>query len=134
MVIWRMKELGYSEDVFDEIDKEIATSRNYHRFDNTMTTEQYGKKYSWIAYFELFGHFVLTKKIRTEISDGYRVSSVDIDPTFPDRPFKTQLVSDCFIPAFDESIQEWVTKDTGGYLDNYYCHVFKDEKQVMENL
>lgn len=129
MIIWRMKELGYSKDVFDEIDKEIAKSRDYYRFDNTMSTERYGKKYSWIAYFEFFGHFVLTKMIRTEISHGYRVSSVDIDPTFPARPFKTQLVSDCFVPAFDESIQEWVTKDTGGYLGNYYCHVFKDEKQ-----
>jgi len=130
MVIWRIKDLGYSEDLFGDIDKEIATSRsgNYGRFDNRSSTERYGKKYSWIAYFELYGYFMLHKLITAEYGNRFRVHSVDIDPTYPAKPFKTQLVNACFLPEEDGAIQDWITKDTGPYLTDFYLRSFPDSE------
>ncbi len=110
MIIWRMKQLGYSEETFSEKEKEIDQTDNYSRHYNSTRIERYGKKYSWIAYFELYGHFILKKLIEPENKEGCRISSVDIDPTFPGKPLKRQLVIDCFTPEHDDEIQKWINK------------------------
>lgn len=120
MVIWRMKELGYSEVIYGELDKEVTKHNTYNRFDNTMNIERYGKKYSWIAFFELLGYFVINKLISPVYDKGFRVSRVDIDPTFPKKPPKMQLVTECFLPEHNENIQDWINKDKDTYLEKVY--------------
>jgi hypothetical protein len=81
----RIIELGYSSSRFKNIDSAIAedawrtTRRRQSRID------RYGKKYSWIAYFEMDGlrddQGALPKWHAAE-----RTSDVDIDPSFPQAP------------------------------------------------
>lgn len=84
-IYWRIYDLGYSLEKFGEIDKRIARdSWNYSRHENSGKTDRYGKKYSWIAFYEMAGHrsdLGLLKGWNNE--DEFRISDVDIDPSFP---------------------------------------------------
>jgi hypothetical protein len=44
--------------------------------------ERYGKKYSWIAYFEIAG-LQSDKNLLDNDWERFRLSDADIDPTFP---------------------------------------------------
>lgn len=84
-IYWRIYNLGYSLEKFGEIDKRIASdSWNYSRHENAGKTDRYGKKYSWIAFYEMAGYrsdLGLLKGWNDE--DEFRISDVDIDPSFP---------------------------------------------------
>lgn len=134
MIIWRMKEIGYDEKIFEDIDRECAKSRHdYSRHDNSGSIERYGKKYSWLAYFELYGQFVLEGKIETEAPSSFRVSSIDIDPTFPALPRKEQLVTECFLPRSGENIQAWVNRQDKRLLQRIYTLKVPDENWILIN-
>jgi hypothetical protein len=84
-IYWRIYDLVYSLDKFGEIDKQIAKTRwEYSHSDNAGKIDRYGKKYSWIAYYEMAGYrsdLGLLKGWDEE--DEFRISDVDIDPSFP---------------------------------------------------
>jgi hypothetical protein len=94
-----------------------------------LSVERYGKKYSWVAFFELYGYFIINRLVKPEYENTYRVSSVDIDPTFPRKPPKMQLVTDCFFPAYDEDIQEWINSEKNNYLRDIYVSKFDGNRQ-----
>ncbi len=79
----RIQELGYRKSLFKEIDRDIANrslrSNEEHKQD------RYGKKYSWIAYFEMYGERDATGKLPGWRLDQ-RSSDCDLDPSFPKRP------------------------------------------------
>ncbi len=134
MIIWRTKDLGYDEKLFDEIDKECSKSQhNYSRHDNSVSIERYGKKYSWIAFFELYGQFVLKGIVETEAPNSFRESSIDIDPTFPALPKKEQLVTKCFLPRHDGNLQAWVNRSEKILFQEIYSLKSKKEKWVLLN-
>jgi hypothetical protein len=54
-IYWRLYKLGYSLKLFGEVDKEIARYRWARTEGNESRIDRYGKKYSWIAYYELCG-------------------------------------------------------------------------------
>jgi hypothetical protein len=85
-VLWRIHDLGYSLVRFGGIDAEISRSRHY-RHPEPANPERYGKKYSWIAYYELWGFRsdagLLEDKPWRSIEP--HPEEVDIDPSFPDR-------------------------------------------------
>lgn len=81
---WRIRDLGFRQDDFASIDNYIART-SYRERDDGGTTDRYGKKYSWIAYFEMYG---LRESLRA-LPDwrlGERTSDTDVDPSFPLRP------------------------------------------------
>ncbi len=84
-IYWRIYNLGYSLESFGEIDKQIARDGwNYSHDDNSGKTDRYGKKYSWIAFYEMAGcrsDLGLLKGWNDE--NEFRISDVDIDPSFP---------------------------------------------------
>jgi len=135
MIIWRMKQLGYDEKMFEKIDKECDQNRyNYSRHDNSGSIERYGKKYSWISFFELYGYFVLKGIVEAEVPNSFRLSSIDIDPTFPNLPKKVQLVTRCFLPRHNEDIQEWTNRPEKSCLKDIYVSNFGGkEKWVLLN-
>ena len=52
----RVVELGYSKSRFEHIDRRIAEeSLAGASAETDPKTDRYGKKYSWIAYFEMYG-------------------------------------------------------------------------------
>ena len=80
---YRLLELGYSPATFGDIDKSIEQERWHYRQDRESSTDRYGKKYSWIAFFEMYGvresHQLLDEWRKDE-----HTSDADIDPSFPE--------------------------------------------------
>lgn len=80
----RMSDLGYSAD-FSELDRSIAQMQPVSRQSDGGKTDRYGKKYSWIAFFEMYG-------VRSDLDllgdhrSRERSSDCDIDPSFPVKP------------------------------------------------
>ncbi len=77
----RMRILGYSTAWFDPADRAIV-SRNARRREGE-EVERYGKKYSWIAFFEMYGLRAGKGKIAADRLADPRPSDSDIDPSFP---------------------------------------------------
>lgn len=80
----RMYDLGYRKSLFKDIDGEIARFEFHGRPDGAKV-DRYGKKYAWIAYFEMYGLREANKLLSDRRLEG-RTSDVDIDPSFPRRP------------------------------------------------
>jgi hypothetical protein len=79
----RMLKLGYREERFKNSDREIGST--YRNASDQDRVDRYGKKYSWIAYFEMWGE----REAARELPDwrlGERTSDCGVDPSFPKRP------------------------------------------------
>lgn len=80
-ILWRVADLGYTMTTFGEIDKSINRYA-WNRQDGNRT-DRYGKKYSWIAFYEMYG-------ARADLGrlDPHRVlersADCDLDPSFPE--------------------------------------------------
>lgn len=81
---FRLLELGYSPEIFGDVDKSIEQANWHYRRDRESKTDRYGKKYSWIAYFEMYGIHE-TRGLLDEWRRDERTSDTDIDPSFPER-------------------------------------------------
>ena len=79
-VLDRVGELGWAREDFGELDRSIAQSRDSPRGERR-PVERYGKKYGLIAFWEAAGRRVVSGAI-----DDERLMSVDLDPSFPERP------------------------------------------------
>ncbi|WP_298621450.1 hypothetical protein [uncultured Zoogloea sp.] len=78
-IVSRMLALGYDPEQFEAVDRQMNSSprmgSDKHKVD------RYGKKYGWIAYFEMWGVRYAQGLLAEECSA--RPSDADIDPTFP---------------------------------------------------
>lgn len=79
-ILRRMQDLGYSAALFDELDNTIA--QYSFRSNEQGKTDRYGKKYSWIAFFEMCG-LRSALCLLDDWRDEQRSSDSDIDPSFP---------------------------------------------------
>jgi hypothetical protein len=79
----RMFDLGYRAESFEAADREIG--RTSWNASDQEKVDRYGKKYSWIAFFEMFGERGATKKL-PDWRLGERTSDCGVDPSFPKRP------------------------------------------------
>ncbi|HBD7469429.1 TPA: hypothetical protein ACUTUG_001430 [Legionella pneumophila] len=92
-VLWRIKDLGYSSNDFKNIDMSISRE-DWNRGNEPDKVERYGKKYSWIAYFELYGE-MQDKGIIEKDNSFHRCSDCGVDPSFPTQP-------DTWNPSFND--------------------------------
>jgi hypothetical protein len=78
-IVSRMLVLGYDPEQFEAVDREMNSGprmgNDKHKID------RYGKKYGWIAYFEMWGVRYAQGLLAEDRSA--RPSDADIDPTFP---------------------------------------------------
>lgn len=78
-IVSRMLVLGYDPEQFEAVDRQMGSGprmgNDKHKVD------RYGKKYGWIAYFEMWG--VRCAQGLLAKHRGARPSDADIDPTFP---------------------------------------------------
>lgn len=77
----RMRRLGYSTERFHELDRSIVRQMEYRR--DGYEVDRYGKKYSWIAFFEMYGLRAGMGKIEDHSIRDPRPSDSDIDRSFP---------------------------------------------------
>lgn len=102
-VLWRIYKLGYSHELFKDIDSHIAQF-NWNRSEH-IKVDRYGKKYSWIAFYELAGYLedkgVFAKRYEKRISDA------DIDPSFPDKPRSDSLIKSDYLKR-SITVEDWI--------------------------
>ncbi|MEO3862085.1 hypothetical protein [Acrocarpospora sp. B8E8] len=84
-VMARVWELGWRAALLGDIDRAIAEAVG--RFGRErVAVERYGKKYGWIAYYELIGRLADAGQSPDWWLGGGRNVTPDIDPTFPEEP------------------------------------------------
>jgi len=110
----RMSDLGYRAERFKEADIEIGNTSWNAR--DQEKVDRYGKKYSWIAYFEMWGEREAARKL-PDWRLGERTSDCGVDPTFPKRPPEwTPPIPDLFgTPSI--TTEAWVE---GGFIPNWH--------------
>jgi hypothetical protein len=74
-------------------------------------TDRYGKKYSWIAFFELAG-LRQDKNLLAEFSGEPRIADCDVDPSFPEDAQQYQVPANDFLEIDSSPAQEWIEKTT----------------------
>jgi len=105
-ILWRIYDLGYSLEAFSQIDQEIARESWHYeqRGRNSSKTDRYGKKYAWIAFYELAGY-------RADVGlldlGGIRISEADIDPSFPEESTSRPIFEAPWIEQ-DGSVRDWL--------------------------
>jgi len=119
-ISWRIYDLGYSLQTFGKIDKWLAGAsfRQYGRSNDGGKTDRYGKKYSWIAYYELAG-FRQDQRLLSDYYDDLRISDADIDPSFPGELQKYNLVQKDFLGNRDIPVEDWILCGGVPDLDSY---------------
>ncbi len=112
---YRIAQLGYRSSQFAEIDKRIRGSSWRAESRGVPKTDRYGKKYSWIAFFEMYG-IRFDEGTLPDWRAGERSSDADIDPSFPE-PAKTWQppLPDLFTKTPAEP-RAWITD---GPIPNY---------------
>lgn len=109
----RIFDLGYRAEYFKDIDDKIG-NKSWRARDQDKV-DRYGKKYSWIAYFEMWGEREAARKLPNS-HHRERTSDCGIDPSFPKRPPSwTPPIPDLFGDE-DDTTEDWVK---GGYTPNW---------------
>lgn len=120
---WRIYSLGYSLEQFGEIDKQIARNDfTFSRTNNSGKTERYGKKYCWVAFYEIAGYRKDKGLLREEENKaGKRIYEIDIDPSFPEKPQKLKIIEKDYLEGDSKDLAEWIEKgpipDVSEYLN-----------------
>jgi len=110
-ILWRIYDLGFSQKTFGEIDKAIVNSKHIlsRHEDNVTRIDRYGKKYSWIAYYELHGHRMDKGHLKDSWwHDEPRSSEIDIDPSFPSQPHEIKTITEDFLGDRGASLNNWI--------------------------
>ena len=119
-VYWRIYDLGFSLDSFGEIDGWLAEEnyRKYGRSGDGRKTDRYGKKYSWIAFYELAG-FRQDNNLLPDYYNNSRTLYTDIDPSFPDEQREYNLVTEDLLGNREVTAEQWVSKTLHPDLTSY---------------
>jgi phosphoribosylcarboxyaminoimidazole (NCAIR) mutase len=110
-VLWRIHDLGYAFPRFGGIDAEIVRSRHYGQTEQTKP-ERYGKKYSWIAFYELWGFRSDAGLLPDKPWRGVEPhpEEVDLDPSFPDRSDSKEMLDVDVLGRRHSVAVKWVNK------------------------
>jgi hypothetical protein len=121
-IIWRLYDLGYSHDLFKEIDKEIYRYNwRFGRGADGDKIDRYGKKYSWIAFYELAGFLQDNGLLPEDYSNvsAPRTPHVDIDPSFPDRARECEVIRTDYLGDRSIGLSEWIENGDEADLSAY---------------
>lgn len=103
-IVSRMLVLGYDPQQFEAVDRQMNSGprmgSDKHKVD------RYGKKYGWIAYFEMWG--VRHAQGLLDERRGARPSDADIDPTFPIEASALELVLPDLFSGQPTEIGDWI--------------------------
>lgn len=116
-IVSRMLELGYDPEQFEAVDRQMISGPRMggdkHKVD------RYGKKYGWIAYFEMWGVRYAQGLLAEE--RNARPSDADIDPTFPLKAASIDLPLPDLFSCQPAEAGDWIVRgpqpDYCGILD-----------------
>ena len=106
---------------FASVDKEIAHF-HWNRTDQQGRVDRYGKKYAWIAYFELYGALYDLGQLRGRWLENHRRPlDFDIDPTFP-RVRRIRVTSGSLFAGPEQKPKEWLrTRGEPEHVKSLLC-------------
>ena len=104
---WRVGNLGFSNGQFAELDRMIDNA-SWHSRGARAKVERYGKKYSWIAFFEMYG-VRLSQGLLPDWAEHERPSDSDIDPSFPTPPRDWVPELDNPFNRGPEDVVDWIS-------------------------
>ncbi len=102
----RVWELGWREATFSDPDETIGRDQ-WRRHDTADKTERYGKKYTWIAYYELAGRLQDSGELRDRLWIRPRPIWPDIDPSFPEAPASSEITVPAWASSDPAEDSEW---------------------------
>ncbi|MET4615791.1 hypothetical protein ABIA71_001357 [Stenotrophomonas sp. 2619] len=105
-IISRMLVLGYDPVHFESVDRRMDAGARMG--DDKHKIDRYGKKYGWIAYFEMWG--VRHAQGLLDAERGARPSDVDIDPTFPREAVRIDLALPELFSGQPTTTGDWVVR------------------------
>ncbi|MGZ8892171.1 MAG: hypothetical protein ACXW1R_04405 [Halobacteriota archaeon] len=103
-IVARMVDLGYDPDRFDPIERDL---RSYSRGHESRKVDRYGKKYGWIAFFEMWG-WRSDNNLLPDWRSEHRTSDTDIDPTFPIKEKSWSPTLPDLFTSFPDKIADWI--------------------------
>ena len=106
-VRWRVGNLGFSNEKFAVLDG-LIDNASWHSRGSRAKVERYGKKYSWIAFFEMYG-VRLSEGLLPDWYEHDRPSDSDIDPSFPTPPRDWVPEMDNPLDRGPEDVVDWVS-------------------------
>lgn len=118
----RMRRLGYSAARFQQIDQQIGRMSEYQT--DGRKIDRYGKKYAWIAYFEMYGLRCASGDIDDHPHRNPRSVDIDIDPSFPIVPPKWDEPTHNTFDLSPKSMTNWLSQ---GGNPHYEALVHKHE-------
>lgn len=104
-ILLRVNELGWSYDKFEKVENFIDSERHHLYGLNRAKTERYGKKYSWIAYYELAGQLNDEGKLNSWDSERF---ATDIDPFFPKNLEYSEYRNHDFLLDANTRTKDWI--------------------------
>lgn len=108
-ILWRIKQLGWNYERFNLKEKEIARSYEWgHNRGERAKVERYGKKYSWIAYYEMAGQREDDNKLKDDWSRNF---TIDIDPFFPNCTETTIKTEFEYLDLHINSTEQWLRNE-----------------------
>ncbi len=115
---WRVEQLGWSHEKFKKVEEAIQNWQGYERRSNEkLKTDRYGKKYSWIAYYEMFG--LLKDKGLMEEYDWRRSDAQNIDPSFSEPLSSQALIKTNFLGDDKTTTPAWIKDGDLPDIDPY---------------
>lgn len=121
-ILWRIEKIGWNDDRFKSVDQLISTDRINHERSIRPSAERYGKKYSWIAYYELAGK--MSDEDRLDYYGDTRFAT-DIDPFFPKNNVCSKKIVNQFVLDSSISTKEWIAQDDLPGL-SHLVEIFED--------
>jgi hypothetical protein len=118
----RVYDLGYRSKDFEEIDKEISRYQRLGRSEYSSKIDRYGKKYSWIAFYEMYGYREANKLLR-HLGNEHRISEITFDPSIPEPPKPCPLRLPNLFRSKFKNFSDWLAN---GPTPNYKALLVRD--------
>ncbi len=116
-IYWRIYDLGYDKDRFAAAEKSVQNENDDYSRSTRPKVERYGKKYSWIAFYELSGY---RRDLNISGDDSaIRTSDTDLDPTFPEHIRQHQLITEDLLSPEISDIGHWIKNGSELGLEKY---------------
>lgn len=120
LIDWRILNLGYDSERYKNVDSAITHQDHHRRQNNYGKIDRYGKKYSWIAYFETYGFLNITNQLEREYREP-RPTDADIDPSFPESPPTYPPITSAILTRGPKADVAWLNEGGSPHHRNYHC-------------
>ena len=107
MVLWRMKQCGYDDEKYSQLRTDHSDRMKYYQG----SLERVPFKHVETAQRELLGWMMLNNLVEPEYINSFRISEVEIDPSFPRLKPMRQLISLSYLPKTADDKAEWLAED-----------------------